>query len=84
MSSGRPQTPNLYYSTTRACGQHFCVAQRACADNIFAWHNARVRTTILRALFLRLMTADDVRDPEDNMDMVWIWFGYANLAWRRV
>ncbi len=59
-------------------------AQRARADNIFAWHNARVRTTILRALFLRLMTADDVRDPEDNMDKVWIRFGYANLAWRRV
>ena len=38
-------------------------------------HNARVRTTILRALFLRLMTADDVRDPEDNMDKVWIRFG---------
>ena len=31
----------------------------------------------MRALFLRLMTADDVRDPEDNMDKVWIRFGYG-------
>ena len=36
----------------------------------------------MRALFLRLMTADDVRDPEDNIDKVWIRFGYGlDMVW---